>query len=282
MPEQRYSIESRPEGLIIDITPWFKCSVHRKTVHSYISSNNVLLWSKWIVSGKYEKDRYKPIPQVVTYLTLALESSKTRKNHCLLQSARWIKDIEFSVEKQFNNCVVKFESYFSKIRKAVDELEANIFNKLNNIKEAQYEKLNDLSQKINQINEIIKKDIQNIDNLLSLNPREKVENWESIRQIKKSKDKYFKGLEFPNLDSAVIKFNSKWLAKVKGILNDSLKISLKPQEKLLKEIKSKTFKLNKVWFCHQCESMNDVSESPIQCQNWNCFKKFDLYPSIYK
>ena len=80
-----------------------------KTVHSYIATNNTLLWNKWIINNNYDRNKIKPIPQVVTYLNSSLESAKNKKNHCLLQANRIKKELEYNFELQMNEWRIKIK-----------------------------------------------------------------------------------------------------------------------------------------------------------------------------
>ena len=130
--------------------------------------------------------------------------------------------------------------------------------------------------------ETIINDIQNIDDLLSIDSQNKVNQCDSIERIKKSKNLYHKDLDFSSIETVDINFNDDWFGQIKHILNESFDIWVKPQEEQINKISKKVFNLKKVWYCYQWENRNTMSKSPIECMYWHTFKRIELYPTIFK
>lgn len=100
MPDSRYSIsQDQRNGLNVELPYGFKWSKHRKLVHSYVNSNNTLMWSGCINESTYSVDKIKPIPQIVKQFTSDLYSAKVKKQQCLIQMRMWKKDLEIHFEK---------------------------------------------------------------------------------------------------------------------------------------------------------------------------------------
>ena len=82
------------ENFNIELQSQAKCPKHDLAIHSYIKSNKVLLCSRCIIDGKIEKNKFKPITQVVKETRGSMNSFKLKLNQGLLQLKRFKEHIE--------------------------------------------------------------------------------------------------------------------------------------------------------------------------------------------
>ena len=118
------------ENFNIELEPHAKCPKHELPIHSYIKTNKVLLWSKWIDEAKIDKAKIKQITQVVKETRGSMNSHKLKLNQSLLQLKRFKEHIENIKEENRKKVIESVSLHFKKIYKIVKNAEQVMLRKL--------------------------------------------------------------------------------------------------------------------------------------------------------
>lgn len=196
-PVSRFSIsKDQQDGLNIDIPEGFKCSQHNKIVHSYVTTNNVLLCSKCLKMPIYNHAKIAPIPQIVKQLTTSLISTGIKKKECLTQLKKCTKDIEYAFEKRRDSCRSKIKTHFEEWIQKIRNLEIKVLDEFELKSDECFASMTNLFSDIDDMKEKIKGDIMAIENMLMSDNQSKVDCHEVILKLQKSHHEYYQDIDF--------------------------------------------------------------------------------------
>jgi len=184
------------DELNIDLEPGFQCGTHGKLIHSYILSNNVLLCSKCIEEQKLEKDKYRPIQQVIKQVHRYLIDQNYSKELCLIQLSEFKSSLQYEIEQQKDRCRGKIEEYFKKLHEIVRKEELKSYQNLEKQHNAILEKALETS-KVEYLEEKIKRHKKKIEGYFAKNDDVLLNEYDKIKRVANHKNKYFKKMVFP-------------------------------------------------------------------------------------
>jgi len=261
----RYSIsKDQAVGLNVELPDKFKCSKHRQLVHSYVTSNNVLMCSKCIDESDYADENIQPLPQIIKQMNADLYSASIKKKQCLTQMKMCSKLLEIYYEKRKDMCRTKIHSHFAQLFSMIKDEELKALADLERKSQQEFQQLTKVFDEVKLIKQNIQNDIKTIDNLLTYDGKSKIACTDLITKFRKQTNEYYKTIDFPSQHVGVVlddpSFVSVKEAVKKSIKFETSELTFNEQKQVIRTL----FSVDVVWYCHRCKNKNSVKKSPIE------------------